>query len=782
LVEKILSQMKSSLTQSRLRHSTFHPLAFVLGFLFLSSFGEQLSSNYIFCEAFTLVNPSDRISTTSAGFASSHRQSSTIGTCTTSRQCILQAHKATISEEAPETMTTSSPKPNWRILNLPKDDEDDTNNNNDDSTATHDFSSILSHHEKWSQEQYESSLELYHRLMDCADSYVSPKIKDALHCLDQAYRLYGPRSVICSYNGGKDAVVILHLVRAAHAKYCADNGDDVPTRPRMIYFEHQDEFPEVLSLLRETVQEYDLDMIAFGNGCKFSDGLKILVENNNPWGGTEGKSFPMAFVLGTRDSDPNAGSQGQFAPSSHYMPPFMRVNPVLKWTYGHVWHFLRLFELPYCSLYDAGYTSLGTTKDTLPCPALAVAGSASPAGAVPKYWPAYMLRDWDQERAGRIKKEKKSNTAVSPSPKRRDNLELSDSQRTRLSQFSTVTVSEKAPPTTTAGSAVASATSSPPASATGDAWETASNASSIDTFASPAQRSVGLLVIGDEILKGLTMDTNTNAAATMLRQNNVLLKRVVTLSDDQDDIVKEIKRMKHEVDIIITSGGVGPTHDDVTIKSVAAALDRKMVLNEQMVDLLKEKMAHQGQGKEGKKEVSKGDDLTEAQIKMATLPFNSKLRYLSEDKNDWPILQCQNLFILPGVPQFFSEKIESLAIYLSSQLERSITYRVVLSVDEPSIVDVLNAAVQNHPNVIFGSYPFVDHPDVKTVLTLEGRMVPGTNSRNSTVFLDRTILEATSFSKDKMDVHVQDALDDLIKDLPERSILRVDNDDGLLFS
>jgi len=286
-----------------------------------------------------------------------------------------------------------------------------------------------------------------------------------------------------------------------------------------------------------------------------------------------------------------------------------------------------------------------------------------------------------------------------------------------------------------------------------------------------------LLVIGDEILKGLTMDTNTNAAAGVLRENNVLLKRVVTVSDDQEDIVKEIERMQDEVDIIITSGGVGPTHDDVTIKSVAAALGCKMVLNEQMVDLLKEKMDNQGEDGE-----AKANDLTEAQIKMATLPFNSKLRYLSEDKNDWPILQCQNLFILPGVPKFFAEKIESLAGYLSSQLERSITYRIVLSVDEPSIVNILNAAVENHPNVVFGSYPFVDHPDVKTVLTLEGRMVPGTKSRNSTVFLERTIFAETSFSKDQMDVHVQHALDDLIKDLPKRSILRVDNDDGLLFS
>jgi molybdopterin-biosynthesis enzyme MoeA-like protein len=97
-------------------------------------------------------------------------------------------------------------------------------------------------------------------------------------------------------------------------------------------------------------------------------------------------------------------------------------------------------------------------------------------------------------------------------------------------------------------------------------------------------------------------------------------------------------------------------------------------------------------------------DLTPAQIKMATLPSNAKLRYLSKD--DWPVLQCRNVFVLPGVPEFFSKKIESVASYLSTQLERSLSYKVVLNVDEPSIVDILNDAVKKYPKVSFGSYPF----------------------------------------------------------------------------
>ena len=638
--------------------------------------------------------------------------------------------------------------PNWRVLHKNEKDVD----------------SLLSLHAPWSKRQFQESLDFYDRLVDCADSYVAPGIKDALNCLDHAYRLYGPESVLCSYNGGKDAVVILHLLRAAHAHYyrsCQGNGASIqPIRPRAVYFDHKDEFPEVLSLLYDTVDDYDLDMVAFEQGVSFSEGLKVLVENNFQEGSA--KAFPMAFVLGTRNSDPNAHSQGHFAPSSHYMPPFMRVNPILDWTYGHVWHFLRLWSLPYCVLYDMGYTSLGTVKDTRPCPALAVAGVSTEKGSVPKYWPAYMLRDWDQERAGRIKKESKKKTEKpAPAP-------VPGTTASSVGQYSTLS---NAIASVIVGRDTSAAVIPPPSAGDTPTSERETNLMDLESPAmsfssNDNQRTVGLLIIGNEILKGMTADTNTLTAAKALWNNTVQLNRVVVVSDDQDEIVGEVRRMQSEVDVIITSGGVGPTHDDVTIKSVAAALDRKMVFNQDMAQLLREKM-------------NTGDDveLTEAQMKMATLPANCTLRYLSDNEKDWPVLQCRNIFVLPGVPEYFAKKVECLAAYLSTQLERSATYKLVLSVDEPSIVDALNAAVERHPHVTFGSYPFVSHPEVKTVVTLEGRMV-----KNNGSFEGGCVGEGQAlFSKEQTDFHVRAALDELIETLPRGSILRVDNNDGMLF-
>ncbi len=587
-----------------------------------------------------------------------------------------------------ETDATNSAVPNWRVLHKNESDLDE----------------ILSIRAPWSQRQYEDSLQLHDALVTCSDSYVAPGIQEALNCLDHAYRLYGPESVVVSYNGGKDAVVILHLLRAAHAHYHRQHDGDAPIiRPRAIYFDHKDEFPEVLKLLHDTVQDYDLDMIAF-DGISFSDGLGLLVDHNFPAGSTA--AFPMAFVLGTRSSDPNAHSQGHFAPSSHYMPPFMRVNPILEWTYGHVWHFLRLFQLPYCCLYDMGYTSLGTVKNTRPCPALAVAGVGNTSGdGVPKYWPAYMLRDWDQERAGRInKKDLKKNKSEKQTIPSVGTIASSVGQYSTLSNAVASTIVDPAP-----SAAVPTSTGNAPQSeqAYSDLVTPPMSFSSNDN-----QRTVGLLIIGNEILKGLTADTNTLTAAKALWNNTVLLNRVVVVSDDQEEFVAEVRRLQEEVDVIITSGGVGPTHDDVTIKSVAAALDRKMIYNHEMANLLRDKM-----------NTNDTVELTEAQRKMATLPANCTLRYLSDNEQDWPVLQCRNIFVLPGVPEFFEKKVQSLASYLSTQLERSVTYKVVLSIDEASIVDILNEAVDRHPHVTFGSYPFVSHPEYKTVVTLEGRMV-----------------------------------------------------------
>ena len=640
--------------------------------------------------------------------------------------------------------------PNWR--QLPRDAKDD-----DELKSVSPFLHKMENGEtptfesaKWSQEAYLSSLELYKKLMECEDSYIYPFIQDALHSLHHAYRLYGPENIIGSFNGGKDAAVILELMRAAHANYYQSLGNTMePIRPRVIYFNNELEFPQVYDFVKCTVERYDLDMIAFEEGISFVEGLTLLVENNYPpqMDAHTHKSmpFPLGFVLGTRTSDPNAGKQATFAPSSSYMPSFMRVNPVLQWTYGNIWHFLRQFKLPYCSLYDEGYTSLGNINDTFPCPSLKkiawIESNESSSSSSSSYWPAYMLKDWSQERAGRAKKEKK---------KKGDSNSLDEKKTERyndnLSQCSTV-VSLPKHSTSSVGNRT---TDNMPDSKNSDDVSSVGSDDSLSNF--QTQRTVGVIIIGDEILKGLTPDTNLNIAASALRDCNVPLARASIVSDSMDKIIAEIKEMEKQVDVIITSGGVGPTHDDVTIRSVAEALKCEMTFNQEMAHILRIKMNGGDMNKQ----------LTDAQMKMATIPSCSKLRYLSGE-DEWPVLQCRNIFILPGVPQFFEKKVKSVAEFLATELERTIVFKVVLSIDENSIVPILNNVVKNHPNVTFGSYPFINHPDVKTVVTLEGN-------------------QSSDYDKDSTGIHVRVALSDLVNGLPPGSVLRVENNNDLTFS
>ncbi|GJP52738.1 hypothetical protein CLOM_g11823 [Closterium sp. NIES-68] len=228
--------------------------------------------------------------------------------------------------------------------------------------------------------------------------------------------MYRLQEVAFSFNGGKDSTVILHLLRAALAqksqvlpRSSSSPGlelQPVSQRPLgkslskvasfgisqrqpecgadglcAIYFRDREAFPEIDSFTIAMARKYKLDLVETGDA--FKHGLAALQQQR-----------PVkAIFLGVRSIDPNGKGQEVFAASSPGWPAFMRVNVILDWTYRDVWEFLLLTRVPYCCLYDQGYTSIGGVHDTLPNDALHVtdttrwmASASHPPALCPSLW------------------------------------------------------------------------------------------------------------------------------------------------------------------------------------------------------------------------------------------------------------------------------------------------------------------------------------------------------------------------------------------------------------
>lgn len=194
--------------------------------------------------------------------------------------------------------------------------------------------------------------------------------------------------LLISFNGGKDACVVLYLwLAAAAARKMVQQGSETQWAVEslgqtILYFDSQHEFPQITNFVDWIVKSLGLRMVTVKERS-FKMGMEDVVGQGG-----------CAVVMGQRHGDPWTANITAFEPSSEGWPQFVRINPILDWSYSHVWTFLRGVGLPYCTLYDEGYTSLGDTQNTLPNPALRLSDGS--------YAPAYKLEDGSLERAGRV--------------------------------------------------------------------------------------------------------------------------------------------------------------------------------------------------------------------------------------------------------------------------------------------------------------------------------------------------------------------------------------------
>lgn len=239
--------------------------------------------------------------------------------------------------------------------------------------------------------------------------------------------------------------------------------------------------------------------------------------------------------------------------------------------------------------------------------------------------------------------------------------------------------------------------------------------------------TAALLVIGNEILSGKVRDTNSAFLAVELRKLGVDLERILTIPDEIELIARETKSMSEAFDYVFTSGGIGPTHDDMTMDGIALAFDRVLETNQAMIERM---------------ERYSEKPLNDAMRKMAIVPSGAEI--LDVGGLWFPVVVVENVHIFPGIPELFEKKFHSIAARFSGV--PFVLKKLYVRPNESDIADVLNALLRNYPELMLGSYPRINEEHYRVMLTLESRDAD----------------------------YVQSATDELVKNLPADAVYRIE--------
>ena len=215
-------------------------------------------------------------------------------------------------------------------------------------------------------------------------------------------------------------------------------------------------------------------------------------------------------------------------------------------------------------------------------------------------------------------------------------------------------------------------------------------------------RTAGIVIIGNEILSGKVQDANATYLVRELRLLGVDVMKISVIPDDIDVIASEVATFSRQFDIVFTSGGVGPTHDDVTIEGIAKAFGRRVIRHPDLEHILRTRY---------------GPDLNEARLKLTEVPEGVLL--LSEDGLWLPAVTIENIYIFPGIPDLLRQKFEAIKERFREQ--PYVLRKVYVKDGEGTIAASLHGLLQEFPELLLGSYPEIHNPHYKVMLTLESK-------------------------------------------------------------
>lgn len=231
------------------------------------------------------------------------------------------------------------------------------------------------------------------------------------------------------------------------------------------------------------------------------------------------------------------------------------------------------------------------------------------------------------------------------------------------------------------------------------------NFRSMSTNSLPRIRNAAIMVIGDEILNGKIKDTNSHHFAQYCFELGVDLQHISVVPDEESVIVETLKQLRSKFDFIVTSGGIGPTHDDKTYESIAQAYHLPLRLDDETVEKMNELSLHPPKNK------PKGSSELKAQLRMARFPFGSSVHHHFVVSELWvPVVSVENkVYIFPGIPSLFKQLLEGLRPHIVERVSAPKLARKYVSTTTPeskmaSILGEIHNRFQSK-NVKIGSYP-----------------------------------------------------------------------------
>jgi molybdenum cofactor synthesis domain-containing protein len=202
--------------------------------------------------------------------------------------------------------------------------------------------------------------------------------------------------------------------------------------------------------------------------------------------------------------------------------------------------------------------------------------------------------------------------------------------------------------------------------------------------------TAALLVIGDEILSGRTQDKNVAQVATWLNRQGIRLEEVRVVPDNEARIAAAVNELRRTYDYVLTTGGIGPTHDDITVDSIAAAFEVPVIVHPEARRILEDYYANRG-------------GVTDARLRMARAPEGAEL--LPNPTSGAPGVKIDNVFILAGVPSIAAAMLEALDGKLQGG-RPMVSATVGAYAAESEVADLLREAEAANDGVAIGSYPF----------------------------------------------------------------------------